>query len=86
MSVYVMQDRDGDLFAYIAKANKVYPVTLDVIPQRPELLHGRLRVKIRLMRSWWNVLERYGKRCRRHEGDADHLALQPGHQDRGCVR
>jgi len=33
-STMELRDRDGDLFANIAKANKVYPVKLNVIPPK----------------------------------------------------
>ena len=53
---------------------------LNVIPQRPDLLRGCLKVKIRLMGSWW---ERPGKvamvaTAKGAEGDADDLAPTAG--------
>jgi len=64
-------DWDGDLSANIVKADSVYPVKLNVVPPKA----GFAAWTIEGEDPTHEELDGgHGKRCRRHEDDADELA------------
>jgi len=79
------RDRDGDLSAKITKARNDYPVKLNVIlpkagftawtTEGEDPTHDELVERLRLGKV---EIGGRGKRCRRHESDADELAPTAG--------
>ena len=86
-----LRNRDGDLFANVAKVNNVYPVGLNVIPPRTALVACRTDGDD-TEPTHDELVERLDKVAikgsRRHKGDAVDLTPTPGSpvfQDCGCI-